>query len=201
MAFTTNIKTWYQITLSYRSIIKDFHTLSPIPHIKRHKICNTMYSAEIFTDSFTPLPIQTLSLPTRSRMTFINCLPSSLPAYRSQNLSIKWNLVNAGNFTFVIITDTNDCTTYAVHGMNHGDKCSFMLKNHRNNANLCMYFVCCHAAVRKRRLCSKSMYNNSSLHDNTRCKMHKNRRTTISIDEKLDAINRTEKRERFVGIA
>jgi len=117
MAFTKNIKTWYQITLSYRPIIKDFHTPSPIPYIKRHKSCNCTYSAEIFRYSFTPIPTHTLSLPARCRTSLINCFLSSLPAYSSQNLSTAWNLVDVGNITLVIITDTNDCAAFAVHSM------------------------------------------------------------------------------------
>jgi hypothetical protein len=201
MAFTTNIKTWYQITLSYRPIIKDFHTPSPIPHTKRHKSCNCTYSTEIFRDSFTPVPIHTLSLPARSRTSFINCFPSSLPAYSSQNLSIEWNLVDVGNITFVITTDTNECAALAVHGMDRRDKCSFTLNNHRNNTILYTYFVGCHAVVRKCRACSKSIYTNSSLHEiNARYKKQKNRRTTFSSDEKLDVIRRIGKTERIVDI-
>lgn len=126
MAFTTNIKTWIQITLSYRPVIKDFHTPSPIPHTKRYKSCNCTYSAEIFRDSFTPVPIHTLSLPASSRTSFNNCFPTSLPAYSSQNLSIEWHFVDIGN---IIITDTNECVAFPVHGTDHRDKCSFTLNN------------------------------------------------------------------------
>ena len=128
MVFNTNIKTWYQITLSYRPIIEDFHSPSPIAHIKRHKSCNCTYSAEIFRDSFTPVAIHTLSLPARSRTSFINCFPSSLPAYGSQNLYIEWNLVDVGNITLVIITDPNECAAFAVHARTTETYVVFCLK-------------------------------------------------------------------------
>jgi hypothetical protein len=83
----------------------------------------------------------------------------------------------------------------ALHDVDHKDKFTLTLNNHRNNTNFYTYFVGCHAAIRKCRLCSKSIYTNSSLHEiNTKYKQ-KNQRTTINSDEKLDIINRIEEKK------
>jgi len=59
-------------------------------------------------------------------------------------------------------------------------------------------FVGCYAAVRKCRLCSKSIYIYSSLHEiNTRYK-EKHWGTTISSDEKLDVTKWIERSEQIV---
>ena len=89
---------------------KGFPHTVPIPYIKRHKRYNCTWSAEIFRDSFTLVTTQMLSLSTRCHTSFINCFPSSLPAYSLQNLLIEWNLEDVGDIT-VIITDTNECAT------------------------------------------------------------------------------------------
>jgi hypothetical protein len=109
--------------------------------------------------------------------------------------------VDVGDITLVIIRDTNECAALAVLGVDHRDKCSFVRNNYGNDTNLCTYFVGCHAAVRKCRLCSKSIYTNSSLHEiNTKYKKQKNLRMAVSSDQKMDVISRI-KKKRIVDIA